>query len=435
MNGVCELYRRVLPVSVWQELIERCGLERRSGVYTPQVVWWLMMYQRLDGRGTLETAVEQVVHGEPASLLNRCKRVREATVSPNNSRFCRARQEMPKAMAENVTELLNEGLKSRHVQSFPGLPGPAYLMDGAAVSMEATAEIRANYPPAENQHGKSHWSVLRAVVAHDVLSGLALKPVYGPMYGKHAVSEQGLAEQLLAQLPARSTIIHDRNFGTFAMVYAARKNGHEVVVRLTGPRVQRLIGGRARCGERRVVWRPSAYDLKAHPELPAEACIEGRVLISRMPGRGRGLLILFTTLELPADQVRELYRLRWNVETDLRSIKRTLRMYRLTSRTPEMAEKELLAAICAYNLVRTVMCLAAELARVKVRELSFTGALGLVFTFLPDIIAAPTDADANVVLQRLARLVARRKLPRRKRRRSFPRAVWARNSKFPRRAK
>lgn len=394
-----------------------------------------MIYQRLDDRGTLEAAVEQVVRGEPASLLNGCKRVREASVSPNNSRYCRARNEMPKPMAEDVSDVLNGGLKKRHVQCFPALAGPVYLMDGSSVAMEATEAIREIYPPGENQRGNSHWSVMRVVVAHDVLSGLALKPAYGPMYGEHAVSEQGLAEQVLGQLPKGSTIIEDRNFGTFAMVYGAQQHGHNVVARLTGQRAQCLLGGNPRCGERRVAWRPSKSDRKAHPHLPAAACVEGRILVSRLPGRNRGLLVLFTTLELPADQVRELYGLRWNVETDLRSIKRTLNMYRLTSRRPEMAEKELLAAICAYNLVRTVMCLAAESAGVKVRELSFTRALGLFQAFLPDIVAARTDADAKAILRRLARLIGTCKLPRRKRRRSFPRAAWSRRNKFPPRKK
>ncbi len=51
------------------------------------------------------------------------------------------------------------------------------------------------YPQAQNRYGKSHRPVVRIVVLHDVDTGLAERPYWGPMYGPQAVSEQALAEQ------------------------------------------------------------------------------------------------------------------------------------------------------------------------------------------------------------------------------------------------
>src|SRR5437762_224512 len=116
--------------------------------------------------------------------------------------------------------------------------------------------------------------------------------------------------------------------------------------------------------EQRVEWRPSRDDLRAHPEIPAEAVVRGRLIVAHIEGEDgkRWKLCLFTTLEEPREVLVELYRRRWNIELDIRSLKQTLRMHSLSAKTPDMAEKELLLATAAYNLVRSVQMAAARQA-------------------------------------------------------------------------
>ena len=78
-----------------------------------------------------------------------------------------------------------------------------------------------------------------------------------------------------------------------------------------------------------------------------------------------------------------IYKLRWNVETDLRSLKRTVGLHQLSSKSLDMVEKELLLAIAAYNLVRAVMCLAARRANLNPRQLSFSFVQIVVEAALP----------------------------------------------------
>ena len=95
-------------------------------------------------------------------------------------------------------------------------------------------------------------------------------------------------------------------------------------------------------------------------------------------GKSQEWLYLFTTLDWPADQIIELYGRRWNIETDLRSLKRTVRLHHVTAKSTDMMEKELLVAIAAYNLVRAVMCLAAKRNNLDPRQLSFAHVLNVV---------------------------------------------------------
>jgi len=60
------------------------------------------------------------------------------------------------------------------------------------------------YPPGSNQHGEGHWPVLRVLVAHDLQTGLAMRPEWGAMYGPDAVSEQNLLDTAIHRLPSGS---------------------------------------------------------------------------------------------------------------------------------------------------------------------------------------------------------------------------------------
>lgn len=144
-------------------------------------------------------------------------------------------------------------------------------------------------------------------------------------------------------------------------------------------------------------------------------------------------LYLFTTLELTVEQLVQLYGQRWNVETDLRSLKRTVDLQVLRCKSADMIAKELVLAIVGYNLVRAVMNAAAEEYKLDPRRLSFSRSQDVVNAALPGLDAAATAAEYQARLRRMLQLVASCKLPDRKARRSLPRQVWGHGCKFARR--
>ena len=77
-----------------------------------------------------------------------------------------------------------------------------FLLDGTTLQLAHTPELCDDFPPAGNQHGVSHWPILQLVVAHELSTGLALRPEFGPMYGPEATSELALALRVLPRLPA-----------------------------------------------------------------------------------------------------------------------------------------------------------------------------------------------------------------------------------------
>ena len=129
-----------------------------------------------------------------------------------------------------------------------------------------------------------------------------------------------------------------------------------------------------------------------------------------------------------------LYGQRWNIETDLRSLKSTLRLEQLTCITPQMAAKEIDLAMMAYNLVRAITYVAAQQAGLPPRGFSFTQVRNVINAFAPLIAAAPDRRRARKLFDDMMYYVGQAKLPKRKKKRpSYPRAVWPKFQAYPKR--
>lgn len=432
--SVLDLYRSVASPRMVKHLADKYHFRLTAKKYTLDRLFWLMIWQRLVSPGSLAQAVNTARDRgwtRQTSGRRRGKKKpasRSEELSPCTGGYCRARQRVPVSMTKEMTTELTTQLQQELAENMPGRP--VYVMDGSSLQTVAQAELLDCYPPARNQNGSSHWPVLRILVLHDARTGLALPPVWGPMNGPKAVSEQRLAEQVIDLAPADGVLLGDRNFGIFATAFAASSRKRAVILRLTQARAQ-AIGGRhlPEGTDREVVWRPSRWDRRHHPELPADASVPGRLIVASAPG-WRNLVYLFTTLEDPVEEILPLYRLRWNIETDLRSLKQTVHLHRLTSKSKAMVEKEIWAAVAAYNLVRTVIARAAQTAHVDPRRLSFAQVLYLVSASLPELLTC-SPRKAKSKMQRLIQLAARCQLPQRSHRRSYPRAVWRPGYKYP----
>jgi len=96
------------------------------------------------------------------------------------------------------------------------------------------------------------------------------------------------------------------------------------------------------------------------------------------PGLGKITLTLVTTLldpvKYPADDLLELRLRRWDVETDIRHLKTTMKMDVLHCQTEIGVRKELAVFGLVYNLVREVMLIASHRQSVPVSKISFADA-------------------------------------------------------------
>ena len=148
----------------------------------------------------------------------------------------------------------------------------------------------------------------------------------------------------------------------------------------------------------------SAEEYARYPEFISmrEVEVNGRTLV--------------TTLHDPefasARALDTLYKMRWNIEVDFRTIKATLQMDILRCKSQSMVEKEIAVFLLAYNLVRWAMAKAASLFDVLPRALSFAGANRLLNTFADQLRRTPRDQIRTVIATVLA-TIATLQLPHR----------------------
>src|SRR5207237_40309 len=159
-----------------------------------------------------------------------------------------------------------------------------------------------------------------------------------------------------------------------------------------------------------LTWRPTPWERKSHT-LPANAEVTGWLHEVRVSPELT--LWLFATCPDPGHELGVLYRRRLDVETDIRNVKQTLAMDRLTGKGASMVEKELVLGVLAYNLVNQVRRRAAAQAGVEPRRLGFAGVWSLVKALLSAMADGSSDEDWERRFERLFVAVAQCKWPQR----------------------
>ena len=431
LGSAFERYQQAVSTSCVQEFLHGRTVFSREGPLSAWIVIWLIIFQRLHPLGTLAVAVQELQSGPVKACICWGKRKRRR-LSASTSAYSQARRRLPLEVAEKVSDVIFAALWT--AQTLPEVPVPVFLLDGSSLQTSHSPGLVKAFPPMRNRHGISHWPVMRVLVAHEVRTGLAVRPAWGPMRGPHAVSEQALAKELMPRLPARCALMGDRNFGVFSMVYHAHQNSHHCLFRLTQARAQKLHRGFCPISgtDQLISWTPTRGDRHTNPEIPVTASVPGRLLVFRLKHGKRKKIYFFTTLNLPAAKILELYGYRWNIETDLRWLKRQVRLHTIQARSKAMVEKELVLAVAAYNLTRAAMNQAAAALHIDPRQLSYSQVQHTLNVFLPLLANAKSESQREQLQADMLHVLAYSKIPTRKR---LPtaRKVWPRACPFPKR--
>src|SRR5262245_52866156 len=97
-------------------------------VYTPWIVSWLMVYQRLSGYVTLAEALAEVARFDD-DLLPKNKRTRERSISSNTGGYSRGRKRLGVAVAEFAADQVSDALIARTRPSLQNRR--VFLIDGS----------------------------------------------------------------------------------------------------------------------------------------------------------------------------------------------------------------------------------------------------------------------------------------------------------------
>jgi hypothetical protein len=425
------IYQRWLPNEVIGQLVSETKLTFYSRFLAPITILWGFIYQRLNADHSCDAAWSYL---RSDALLERFTqgKAHPQQISESNSAYCQARQRLPLSVAQGALRETAEALHRELGERALWHGHRVNLFDGSTIRLRATSALTEHYGVASNQHGPSHWPLMRIVAGFDLFSGVVTAVAEGP----YRSAEHTLAVQVIRDLGANWVHVGDCNFGVYHILQAAVGTQSDAVVRLKTTPARRLAQRPPRPGmDLDVVWSPSRHD-QCETDLPTPS-IAGRFIYCRLEKKGfRPIdLYLFTTLtdryQFSAKEIVALYGQRWIAELDLRHVKTTLQMEALDGKSVDIVRKELILGLLAYNLIRGLMATAATQAGRSPLELS----LAMCWRRTCDACRSlPPGSALPLVEHVLSQLLVRLGncvLPKRKRERFEPRAVWGRPRVYP----
>jgi len=393
----------VLPKrSLMKWIAEECG-HYRQRIYDPLRTLTLFLEQVLGADQSCQDAVARGVSGQvslghlPSSL--------------NTAAYCKARSRLALGLIERLGREMGAMLCTQQPQAWRWRDREVKLVDGTTVSMPDTAANQADFPQSRTQKPGLGFPLARLVTIVSLSCGAVLDWAVGPCEGKQT-GETALLWKLAQRLQRGDIVIADRYYAGYFLIAMLVQLGVDVVIRQHQRRhTDFRRGQRLGAKDHLVSWlrlqRPSWMDADTYASMPE---------ILRMREVNIGGWTLVTTLvdakEVSKRDVFELYRARWQIELDLRSIKTSMCMDVLRCKSPQMVKKEIAVHLLAYNLVRAVMAQAAHLGRVLPRQLSFKGALQMLNAFEENLRHCPLGRLALRHAHLLAG-IAQMKLPHR----------------------
>jgi putative transposase len=417
---------RILP----KEFVHQLQPCANQAVYNTWLTIWLIVYQMMNGNKTLnETVASFLDHLLP--LANpESQRIHDRTLSLNSSGLSRSRTRLQLSVAQKAVDHAFEKLCAAHPTTRVD-NRPLYLLDGSSISLASHAKLRRKWPPCPTKTGKGVWPICSLALAFELESGMAIRPETGVMYGDKAESELDVAMRLLPRIPANSLIIADRLYDKFGFWHRAVSQGYELITRLSKAQCGALLKKTVRSiakGVSYCQWVPSARTHKTYPDLPDDAKLT--VYVYEFVGHSGQPMMVASTLKMTLEKVAELYDRRADIETDIRHWKGLLEMSNLRSKSVEMVEKEVALSSLSFNLIVQIRRQAALQGKIPPRRISMTSAFQLVTMFLfHKLVTTPEDLVTR--MNRTIRGLLQRKLPNRKKRRSYPRQAYSQRAKYP----
>lgn len=344
----------------------------RDRTYPPLTTLGLFLGQALSPDGACQDAVARHLSERVARGAAPC--------SLNTGPYCKARQRLPLALIERLATAAGERLEAASASDWKWRGRAVKLLDGTTVSMPDTSANQAEYPQSGEQKPGLGFPLTMLVALISFSTGAVLRWANGSCRGK-GTGEQALFRFLMPHLTEGDIILADRYYCTYFTVAMLIERGVDILTRQHQRRFTDFRKG-TRLGkrDRLVTWdrpqRPQWMDAATYERMPEQLTLRqtevaGRILVTTLTDADG-----VTPLDLDA-----LYRSRWQVEVDLRSIKAVLGMDILRAKSPAMIVKEIAAHLLAYNLVCGLMARAAVGRQVIARSISFKGSLQLLLAF------------------------------------------------------
>lgn len=343
---------------------------------------------------TIYLFIAQVLHGNTS-----CAHVRQfGQFTFTRSAYCEARKRLPVKVLRQLLREMGRRVTEHASQVGLWLGHRVVSVDGSGFSMSDSRDLRALFRWAPGRCGHE-FPVSKFVALFDLLTGALLDLAPASMRDH----ELRIVQRVHDLLRPNDVVVADRLYCTYGYLAQLVSMQLHFVIRVPvksrrvdfRPHRRHAIHEHWKGPQSIWIRRLGKHDqivdwikpLQAPTWLAREIwdrmpeLLRVRELRYRITRRGfRTLEVTLVTTLLDPDQypkkaVAELYGLRWQVETNLRHLKTTMKMDILRCQTAEGIFREVAVFGIVYNAVRLVMIHAAEAQGVPLDRISFVDVL------------------------------------------------------------
>jgi hypothetical protein len=395
--------------------------QKRTSVFSPLITLKAFIFQVLSDDSSCQQAVAGVLvdrlsHGQSANSIN-------------TGPYCKARQRLPLTQMTQAVATVGSRLHQQSVKAWQWHGFKVVLADGTTALMPDTPKNQAVFPQQSCQKPGLGFPIVRLVALISLATGTVIDYRLAAYQGK-GTGETSLFSQVLNALSTGDLLMADRYYGTFAIIALLLAKGIPVLFPLHANKKADFRQGRKldakdhlvewKKPKRKPVWM-TARDYAALP---------GVITVREFKVKGVAYVTtLLNAKQFNKHELASLYKERWKIELDFRTIKTHMGMEMLRCKTPEMVQKEIAVHLLAYNIIRGNLAQAAVMHDKIPRQLSFRSAVQLACQAGKQIVLL-TGKQLTYALLSLFKAVASTVIGLQKRK-NQPRAVKRRPKPFP----
>lgn len=357
-----------------ETICRQLGHTWRDRIFSPAVTVRSLVYRRLHPDKSIRAVLADMTAGDD-----------QLTDVPADASWCEARCRLPAPLWQQLIDRSAARLQKLAGKKYRYRARPVFLADGSTVSMPDTADLEEAFGYANTKHGMSRFPVARITF----LTRAGTEAVVDYRLDPYRTAEDAQFRAMWDRLPAGCICLCDRKFGSFYNLAKLQQQGVDVLCPLHQRRdPKKLIAAGRKLGRNEwLVWLDLAPQLRKKyedPSLPERLCVRLIRLTFDHDGQRKELWLVTTLLDrdrYSRASLARLYRRRWGIETRIGSLKTTLEMNVLPSKTEKGVRYDVAATILAHNLVWTIIHQAAAKTETPADRISFTGAVQTILAY------------------------------------------------------
>lgn len=356
-----------------QEVLNEHGVTFRDRVYNPVTTIWGFLSQVLSEDHSCRDAVSRIIAHRASNG--------KAVCSPSTASYCNARSRILTEVLRTLATGTADELQAIATDQWKWNRRSVFIFDGSNVWMPDTPENQAAYPQPPSQQPGLGFPLARIGVLLSLATGACHDLAIAPYKGK-GTGETNLFRRIYDALEPGDVVFADALFDDYFIACELRQRDVDIVAHAQYERTGSWAIENRPDGDI-LVWqrpqKPRGMTREQYRNCPEQLLMREVSVDARdKNNRAKQFKVVTTILDESIDgqEIGSLYERRWDGEVDIRSIKSTMQLDILRCKTPDMVHKEIWTHLLAYNLLRTMMAVAASESEddIEPRQISFKGA-------------------------------------------------------------